>query len=88
MISTYYRASWDVQTSRGPRHYSRDFENGGDATLFAIKKQRTCDGLLCLDVWEMRTDDDAPFVDEFGRYHKSGCIHTEMLHHVWHYVKL
>ena len=88
MITTYYRASWDVQTSRSTRHYSREFENEGDATLFAIKKQRTCAGLLGLDVWKMRTDDDAPFFDEYGRYHTGGCIHTEMLGHVWHYYKL
>ena len=88
MITEYYRVAWDVETTTGARrHYFREFETENDATLFAIQKIRKGGGLLDLDVRKMRTDDDAPHVDEYGRYHTGGCVRTELLEHVMHYYK-
>ena len=89
MITTYYRVSWDIQTSRGLRHYSREFSETepNEATAFFIRKQRQA-GVVLLDLNKMRCNDDAPFVDEFGRYHPGGCLHVELLEHMMHYYKV
>ena len=88
MTITYFCVSWDIQDKRGcNRHYSRDFLTENNATLFAIRKQREGAGLQFLEVRKMRRDDNAPFVDEYGKYHSGGGLHLELLECVMTYRK-
>lgn len=82
MAYNYFHVAWVTRTRYVSRHYSRDFETETEATAFAIKKKRTNPLVEALTVREMNYDDNAPFVDGKGQYHKDGGLRVSIVRQI------
>lgn len=82
MAYTYFHVAWVTRTRYVSRHYARDFETETEATAFAIKKKRTSPLVEALTVQERRFDDNAPYVDEHGKYHDGGRLRVDIVRNI------
>ena len=81
MKSHYFRVGWETRTRFTCRNYSREFQTESEAVNFARKKDENPLSIVTI-VYEAETDTDAPFTDEYGKYHEHGCRKTTILRRI------